>query len=57
MNFDLVSTVVAIVVFGVAVVVAYARGYRAGHDDGLTEAVLDIQHYIDNGFDKGQRRN
>ena len=50
---DWVQLVVTVTVFGVAVVVAYARGYRAGHDDGLTEAVLDIQHYIDNGFDKG----
>ncbi len=48
---DWVSTVIAIVVFGVAVVVAYARGYRAGHDDGFTEAVMKIQRYTERGFD------
>ncbi len=40
-GFDLVYTVVTIAVFGVAVTIAYARGYSAGHDDGFTEAVLE----------------
>ena len=54
---DLVYTVVAAVVFGVAVGIAYARGYRRGHDDGFTKAVLDIEHYVKKGFDKGPRRD
>jgi hypothetical protein len=40
MNASLVYTVVAFAVFIIGWVIAYARGYRAGHDDGYTEAVL-----------------
>ncbi len=57
MIFDWVYLAVLATVFGVAVTIAYARGYRAGHDDGFTEAVLNIEHYIDKGFDKGRRRD
>jgi hypothetical protein len=38
-------------VFTTADIVAYARGYRAGHDDGLTEAVEKIQRDTEKGFD------
>lgn len=37
-DWSLVYTVVALAVFGIGWVVAYARGYSAGHDDGYTEA-------------------
>lgn len=42
-DFDLVYTVVAITAFVIGWTIAYARGYRAGHDDGFTKAVLDTR--------------
>jgi hypothetical protein len=55
MSFDwsLVYTVVALTVFGVGWLIAYARGYSAGHDDGYTEATLsynrEFKRYLDGG--------
>lgn len=43
MNESLVYTVVAFAVFGIGWAIAYARGYRAGHDEGFTQAVLDTK--------------
>ncbi len=40
-----------IAVFTTAAIVAYARCYRAGHDDGLAEAVEKIQRDTERGFD------
>ena len=45
MNFTLVYTVVSIVVVGIGWIIAYARGYSAGHDDGYTKAELDRQKW------------
>ncbi len=37
---DIVFTVVAIAVFTVGWLIAYARGYSAGHDDGYVAASM-----------------
>ncbi len=37
---DVVYTVVAVAVFTIGWLIAYARGYSAGHDDGFVEASM-----------------
>ena len=45
MSFDLVYTVVSIAVFTIGWIIAYARGYSNGHNDGYTKAELDRQEW------------
>lgn len=42
MTWDVAYTVIALAVFTVGWVIAYARGYSAGHDAGYVEAVGDF---------------
>ncbi len=42
LNLDSAYTVIALIVVTVIVLVAYGKGYSAGHDAGYVEAVNDI---------------
>ena len=48
---DVVYMVVAIAVFTIGWLIAYARGYSAGHDDGFTEAALLVKKYVEGEFE------